>query len=83
MAEQHARAVQQKRRQFTDFTSYEILLALALDMGRDGRPAKTGYRNLAERCGCHYNTVQTHIKRLEDDGWLRIEKEGKYHFYTV
>lgn len=83
MAEQHARAVQQKRRQFTDFTSYEILLALALDMGRDGRPAKTGYRNLADRCGCHYNTVQTHIKRLEDDGWLRVEKEGKYHHYTV
>ncbi len=83
MAEQHARAVQKMRRQFSDQLDYEILLILALDTGRDGAAATTSYRGIAERANCHYNTVTGHVDRLKEAGWITVEKQGKYMAYRL
>lgn len=83
MAEQHARAVQKMRRQFSDQLDYEILLIIALDTGRDGAAATTSYRGIAERANCHYNTVTGHIDRLKAAGWITVEKQGKYMAYRL
>lgn len=83
MAARHVRAVQKRRREFTDRLDYELLCIIATDIGRDDSPARTSYRGMAERAGCHYNTVGPHIKSLEDDKWIIIEQRGKYHHYHL
>ena len=83
MAEQHARAVQKMRRQFSHQLDYDILLIIALDTGRDGAAATTSYRGIAERANCHYNTVTGHIDRLKEAGWITVEKQGKYMAYRL
>lgn len=77
MAAQHTRAVQRMRRQFSKQLDYEILAVIATDIGYDDSPATTSYRGIAERVDCHYNTVSTHVDRLEANGWITIQNKGK------
>lgn len=82
MAEQHVRAVQKRRGEFEP-TDFQIILAIATDMGRKGEPARTSQRELANRSGCHYNTAGTRLKRLVDRGIVSAIKNGRQHHHGL
>jgi len=82
MALKHARAVQQHAIT-TDSLGRFILHTIALDIGHNDQDAYPSYRTIAERVGCHYNSVSSWVKRLEECGDLTIKKEGKRQFYNI
>jgi type II secretory pathway component PulM len=82
VAEQHVRALQRQRSQF-DSIDYAIMEVIALDVGRENEPARTALRTIAERAGCHYNTVAGRIAGLAERGYVTTERDGKYSRYSV
>lgn len=82
MAEQHVRALQKRRSEFED-SDFQLLLVIATDMGRNDEPARTSQRTIADRAGCHHNTVSGRIKNLAGRGVVGVIKHGRQYFHTV
>lgn len=82
MALIHVRAVQE-RTKLTDPIARSIIQVIATDIGFDGSPAFTSYRRIAERAGCHYNTVADRVQALMDSGDLVVTREGKRNYYQL
>lgn len=82
MAEQHVRALQKRRSEFED-ADFQLLLVIATDMGRKHDPARTSQRAIADRAGCHYNTVGGRIRKLETRGVVEVIKHGRQYFHSL
>ena len=82
MAEQHVRAVQ-LHSQIDDRETRHVLEVIALDIGRDGSPAKTSNRKIAQRARMAVNTVRAKIDELVASGELIAQRSGKYSFYAL
>ena len=84
MASVHVRAVQKQIGKFINRRGYDILCVIACDTGQNGEPAETTNIGIAERTGVHRNTVSSHLKSLEEAGWIRIEqRDGKRKCYLT
>lgn len=83
MAERHIRELQKRKGEFSDRLNYDIICVIATDTGRDNSPAKTSHRGIAQRAGCHYNTVGKRLKQLKDSGWIDVVKDGGYEYYPL
>lgn len=82
MAEQHARAVQNHSK-ITDRLTRNILEIIALDIGRDDRPAKTSNKVIAARARTSVNTARDRIEDILKSKELVRIIEGKYSFYNL
>lgn len=82
MALRHARAAQ-KYATTTDSTGRAILVTIAMDIGHNDQPSYPSYRTIAERVGCHYNTVSSWVKQLAECGDLVVIKDGKRQKYSI
>ena len=82
MALKHVRAVQSQAIT-TEPMGRAILTTIAIDIGHRGQPSFPSYRTIADRVGCHYNTVSSWVKQLEESGDLVITKDGKRQKYSI
>lgn len=86
MAAKHVREVQRNRKDILaklPKLSFEILQVIATDVGNANEPAKTSHRGIAERAGCHFNTVGSHISKLSAAGFITVQKDGKFEYYVL
>lgn len=82
MALRHVRAVQEQA-STRDSVGLMILTVIATDIGYNGEPAYTSMRRIADRGGCHYNTVHSWIPKLIESGDLVAERRGRSNYYTL
>lgn len=81
MALRHVRGAQ--KRDVSDPIAKSILQVIATDIGHDDQPAYPSYRTIAERAGCHFNTVGDKVRELEEEGHLAVEKKGRRNYYNL
>ena len=60
-----------------DATTRLTLLCIALHMKKDGTSAFPSQQYLAERAGLTERTVQKHIQRAVEQGWLKRRKRSR------
>lgn len=58
-------------------TTRHVLLTISLHMGERGESCFPSLRTLAKETGLNKSTVSRHIKKAEDDGWIRREKRTR------
>ena len=82
LAARHVRAVQLHSK-IDDRLTRNILEIIALDIGRDDRPARTSNRTIAERARVAVNTVRERMKDILSTKELMLSSDGKYSLYAL
>lgn len=81
MALAHYRAA--RRTAINDPTDKAVLCTIAADIGHNGEPCWTALRTIAEACAISKDAAARAVKRLAQDNWLTITRQGRGQVYAL